>query len=272
MHWVFSPQTAMAQAIKENRDLAEPRATLVKTLEFIDSVPDETLEDIYWQTFALDGESLDDEWVEGWEDPRKYSLGAKLRDRQQDIRRAKELVPIVTMGPSMRLKWAAAWAEGVAYQDAVATFRDGMNAFFEGHIPFFEARGDLTLDASAREAMAVAKAQANGQKVTTAIGAVAGIAAAINPIAGAIVAVVAALVGLFTSLFGGSIRADNFRLAPQSPALRQPADPNACAPAEAAGAVANITTETASPSKLPYILAAAAAGVLGLAIFKKSKS
>lgn len=278
MHWVFSPLTAMAQAIEENRDLAEPRATLVKTLEFIDSVPDETLEDIYWQTFALDGESLDDEWVEGWEDPRKYSLGAKLRDRQQDIRRAKELVPIVTMGPRMRLKWAAAWAEGVAYQDAVATFRDGMNAFFEGHIPFFEARGDLTLDASAREAMAVAKAQANGQKVTTAIGAVAGIAAAINPIAGAIVAVVAALVGLFTSLFGGSIRADNFRLAPQSPALRQPADPNACASAEAADAVANITAETditaetASPSKLPYILAAAAAGVLGLAIFKKSKS
>lgn len=268
LHWMFSPATAMTQAIVENRHQEEPQRSIVKALETLDAIPDDVLEDLYWETFAVDGESLDYEWVEAWEDPRKHSLGARIRDVQADIRRQNALVPVTTMGPRMRLKWARAWAQGVAYQDAAQTFREAMNVYFDGHIPFFTARGDLELDAATREAMAVAKAQANGQKVTTAIGAVAGIAAAINPIAGAIVAVVAALVGLFTSLFGGSVRADNFRLTPQTPVLRQPADPAACGGAEAAAIVAQ-TPEP--PSKLGYILAAAAAGVLGFALLKKKK-
>lgn len=272
MRWLISPGTAMARDIESHRDQAEPQKSIVNTLEFIDSLPDAELENLYWETCAVDGEKLDDEWFEAWEDPRKYHLGAKLRDVQQEIRRANALTPVVTMGPRMRLKWAQAWAQGVAYQDAAQTFREAMNCYFDGHITFFTARGDLELDAAAREAIAVAKAKANGQKVTTAIGAVAALAAAINPIAGAIVAVVAALVGLFTSLFGGSVRADNFRLAPQTPVLRQPKDPNQCVEPEEAAAVAAITAQTPEPpSKLGYYVAAAAAGILGFALLRKKK-
>ena len=275
MRWIISPATAMARDIENRRDQAEPQKSIVNTLEFIDSLPDAELEDLYWSTCAVDGEKLDDEWFEAWEDPRKYHLGARLRDVQQEIRRANALVPVTTMGPRMRLKWARAWAQGVAYQDATTTFREAMNLYFDGHITFFTARGDLELDAAAREAMAIAKAKANGQKVTQAIGAVAALAAAINPIAGAIVAVVAALVGLFTNLFGGSVKADNFRLTPQTPVLRQPKDPNQCVTPEEAPAVAAITAQTSAQtpesSNLGYIAAAAAAAVLGFALFRKKK-
>lgn len=266
LHWVFSPATAMAQAIAENRQQDEPHKSIVETLEFIDTMSDKDLEDHYWSACAVDSKMLDDEWVEAWEDPRKYHLGARLRDVQQEIRRAEALVPVTTMGPRMRLKWAKAWAEGVAYQDAAQTFREAMNLYFDGHIGFFTARGDLQLDAATREAMAIAKAKANGAKVTQAIGAVAALAAAINPIAGAIVAVVAALVGLFTNLFGGSVRADNFRLAPQTPVLRQPKDPNQCLPAEEA---VLLPPPPPPQSNLGYIAAAAAAAVLGYALFRK---
>lgn len=265
LHWMISPGTAMPRAIAENRQQDQPQKSIVETLEFIDALPDEDLENHYWEACALDSKMLDDEWVEAWEDPRKYHLGARLRDVQQEIRRANALVPVTTMGPRMRLKWAKAWAEGVAYQDAVQTFREAMNLYFDGHIGFFTARGDLQLDAATREAMAIAKAKANGAKVTQAIGAVAALAAAINPIAGAIVAVVAALVGLFTNLFGGSVRADNFRLAPQTPVLRQPKDPNQCLPAEEAA----LLPPPPPQSNLGYIAAAAAAAVLGYALFRK---
>lgn len=272
LHWVFSPGTAMAQTIVEHREQDEPQRSIMRTIDVIDTLTDEQLEDFYWAAAAADNEILDAEWLEAWEDPRKYHLGAKLRDRQQDIRRQDAIRPVTTMGPAMRLKWARAWAQGVAYQDAAQTFRDAMNLYFDGHIKFWEARGELHLDASAREAMAVAKAQANGQRVTSAIGAVAGIAAAINPIVGAIVAVVAALVGLFTSLFGGNIRADNFRLAPQTPVLRQPADPAACAPPEAADAVADLAAQTPSTSSFNALpLALGFAGILAAAVFLKKK-
>lgn len=270
MRWMISPGTAMIRDIEDRRDQEEPQKSIVNTLEFIDALPDAELENLYWETCAVDGEKLDEDWLEAWEDPRKYHLGARLRDVQQEIRRANALVPVTTMGPRMRLKWARAWAQGVAYQDAAQTFREAMNMYFDGHITFFTARGDLELDAATREAMAIAKAKANGEKVTMAIGAVAALAAAINPIAGAIVAVVAALVGLFTNLFGGSVRADNFRLAPQTPVLRQPRDPNACIPPEEAAVVAAIAQP---PAKSPWglIAIAAATSALGYALLRKKK-